>query len=171
VRHPDPAPLPRRVPQRQTAGQDPARRTATGPTGPTAASAARAGQPYAAGPGTHPGRTAGQQHPEHDRAPDRDGNRDGNRDRDGADSGDVRDKGDGGARPLRRRVRGATLATTLADAGRAARRAPRQADAEEVRSELDEFEAAVERANRDVASGAVPGTTNSQAGLPEGADQ
>ncbi|MET9222100.1 ATP-binding protein [Streptomyces sp. NPDC003300] len=79
---------------------------------------------------------------------------------------------DGGARPLRRRVRGATLATTLTDAGRAAaRRAPRQTDAEEVRSELDEFEAAVERANRDVASGTAPGTTNSQAGLPEGADQ
>ncbi|SFF35651.1 Signal transduction histidine kinase [Actinacidiphila alni] len=78
---------------------------------------------------------------------------------------------DEGPRPLRRRVRGATLATTLADAGRGARRAPRTVDAEEVRSELDEFEAAVERANRDVANGTAPGTTNSQAGLPEGADQ
>ncbi|MEU6854239.1 hypothetical protein ABZ901_30460, partial [Actinacidiphila alni] len=78
---------------------------------------------------------------------------------------------DEGPRPLRRRVRGATLATTLTDAGRGARRAPRTVDAEEVRSELDEFEAAVERANRDVANGTAPGTTNSQAGLPEGADQ
>ncbi|MER6348415.1 hypothetical protein ABT232_28705, partial [Streptomyces sp. NPDC001532] len=58
----------------------------------------------------------------------------------------------GGARPLRRRVRGATLRTTLgADADRQAARAPQPADAEAVRDALEEFEAAVERAHRDSA--------------------
>ncbi|MFF5188351.1 ATP-binding protein [Streptomyces sp. NPDC000345] len=55
-----------------------------------------------------------------------------------------------GARPLRRRVRGATLRTTAdAAAQAAARRAVRPADADAVRSALEEFEAAVERAHRD----------------------
>ena len=56
------------------------------------------------------------------------------------------------ARPLRRRVRGATLRTTFgADPDQQATRrsAPRPADAEAVRDSLDEFEAAVARANRD----------------------
>ncbi|MGX1241113.1 hypothetical protein RKD46_002217 [Streptomyces pseudovenezuelae] len=58
-----------------------------------------------------------------------------------------------GSRPLRRRVRGATLRTTVgADA--VPRTAPLQpADAEAVRDALDEFEAAVERARRDSETG------------------
>jgi anti-sigma regulatory factor (Ser/Thr protein kinase) len=58
--------------------------------------------------------------------------------------------GPDGSRPLRRRVRGATLRTT-ADAGaqQAARQAARPADADAVRDSLEEFEAAVARANRD----------------------
>lgn len=83
------------------------------------------------------------------------------------------DDGDATARPLRRRVRGATLRTTDAGAGRpAARQAARPADAEEVRSALDEFEAAVERAHRD---SAAPTTSDNDhhdlTGLPEGAEQ
>ncbi|QLH23796.1 HAMP domain-containing sensor histidine kinase [Streptomyces sp. Rer75] len=56
------------------------------------------------------------------------------------------------SRPLRRRVRGATLdkTTPSADRGIAAVRAP--ADADAVRSELDEFEAAVRRAQQDSAT-------------------
>ncbi|MFF7650325.1 ATP-binding protein [Streptomyces sp. NPDC007983] len=55
------------------------------------------------------------------------------------------------SRPLRRRVRGATLdkTTPSVDRGIAAVRPP--ADADAVRSELDEFEAAVRRAQRDSA--------------------
>ncbi len=55
------------------------------------------------------------------------------------------------SRPLRRRVRGAALAmtTTPADRGTPAVRQPVDADA--VRSELDEFEAAVRRAEQDSA--------------------
>ncbi|MEW2400380.1 ATP-binding protein [Streptomyces sp. NPDC046862] len=55
------------------------------------------------------------------------------------------------ARPLRRRVRGATL-RTADTSGRTARQVARPADAEAVRSELEEFEAAVERAHRDSAA-------------------
>ncbi|WNI18940.1 ATP-binding protein [Actinacidiphila sp. ITFR-21] len=78
---------------------------------------------------------------------------------------------DTAARPLRRRVRGATLGSTLSYAQRHAARAPRPpVDAEEVRSELDEFEAAVERAQRDSAPGASGRTTNG-AGPLEGAEQ
>ncbi|WLW51456.1 ATP-binding protein [Streptomyces sp. YU58] len=65
------------------------------------------------------------------------------------------DSGDG-SRPLRRRVRGATLRTTFgADPDQPAvrRAAPRPADAEAVRASLDEFEAAVERAHRDTETG------------------
>jgi hypothetical protein len=61
------------------------------------------------------------------------------------------------SRPLRRRVRGATLARTTppSDRGTPAGRPPVDADA--VRSELDEFEAAVRRAERDSAlSGTEP---------------
>jgi len=75
-------------------------------------------------------------------------------------------------RPLRRRVRGATLRTVPdEDVRQAARQAPRPADADEVRSELDEFEAAVERAQRDSAGTAAPGTRINEAGFSEGADQ
>ncbi|MFF8480640.1 ATP-binding protein [Streptomyces antibioticus] len=57
--------------------------------------------------------------------------------------------GDDGPRPLRRRVRGATLRTTADAAQQAARQAARPADADAVRSALEEFEEAVERAHRD----------------------
>ncbi|MDQ0958403.1 signal transduction histidine kinase [Streptomyces sp. B4I13] len=54
------------------------------------------------------------------------------------------------ARPLRRRVRGATLRTDVdTTAQQTARRAARPADADAVRSALEEFEAAVARAHRD----------------------
>ncbi|WP_405626893.1 HAMP domain-containing protein [Streptomyces sp. NBC_00016] len=58
--------------------------------------------------------------------------------------------GPDGSRPLRRRVRGATLRTTAeAAAQQAARQAVRPADADAVRDSLEEFEAAVARAHRD----------------------
>lgn len=64
-----------------------------------------------------------------------------------------------GARPLRRRVRGATLSVTTPPADRGTPAARQPVDAEEVRSELDEFEAAVRRAEQDSAlprTGAAP---------------
>ncbi|KPI10874.1 putative sensor with HAMP domain containing protein [Actinobacteria bacterium OK074] len=80
----------------------------------------------------------------------------------------------GESRPLRRRVRGATLHNTAAEAAQqAARQAPRPVDADEVRSALEEFEAAVERAHRDSDTGVVPPshTSHDQNHLPEGAEQ
>ncbi|MFI1732861.1 ATP-binding protein [Streptomyces acidicola] len=91
----------------------------------------------------------------------------------------------GSARPLRRRVRGATL-RTADTSGHAARQAARPADAEAVRSQIEEFEAAVERAHRDSAAATdadtgPAGTTaqdqpsrdhrHHQHDLPEGAEQ
>lgn len=55
------------------------------------------------------------------------------------------------SRPLRRRVRGATLAMTSSRADRGAPTVRQPADAEAVRTELDEFEAAVRRAEQDSA--------------------
>lgn len=55
------------------------------------------------------------------------------------------------ARPLRRRVRGATLDMTAPAADRGAQAARRPVDADAVRSELDEFEAAVRRAEQESA--------------------
>ncbi|MDX2820008.1 HAMP domain-containing protein [Streptomyces ipomoeae] len=55
-----------------------------------------------------------------------------------------------GARPLRRRVRGATLATTV-PVGRGTAAGWQSVDADAVRSELDEFEDAVRRAEQDSA--------------------
>ncbi|MFJ5261924.1 ATP-binding protein [Streptomyces sp. NPDC088387] len=96
------------------------------------------------------------------------------------------------ARPLRRRVRGATLRTTLgAEADPAATGAnTRTEDADAVRSALEEFEAAVEQAHRDSADasaadvppsardtdpavGTRPSRTpaHDQNHLPEGAEQ
>ncbi|MER7562237.1 ATP-binding protein [Streptomyces sp. NPDC097941] len=75
-----------------------------------------------------------------------------------ARTGEVPGNGDGGdgARPLRRRVRGATLRTTVG-AEAVPKTAPvRPADAEAVRDALDEFEAAVERAHRDSETGSHP---------------
>ncbi|MFE2180900.1 ATP-binding protein [Streptomyces sp. NPDC059455] len=66
-----------------------------------------------------------------------------------------------GSRALRRRVRGATLDKTTSPADRAIPATRRPADAEAVRSELDEFEAAVRRAERDSAAApaeAMPST-------------
>ncbi|MGW3564503.1 ATP-binding protein [Streptomyces sp. NPDC000941] len=56
------------------------------------------------------------------------------------------------SRPLRKRVRGATLATTTAPADRGIAPVRRPVDAEAVRTELDEFEAAVRRAQQDSAA-------------------
>ncbi|CAM5379399.1 sensor histidine kinase [Streptomyces canus] len=68
---------------------------------------------------------------------------------------EVAGNGDGGdgARPLRRRVRGATLRTTVGADTVPQAAPPRPADAEAVRDALDEFEAAVERAHRDSETG------------------
>jgi signal transduction histidine kinase len=68
---------------------------------------------------------------------------------------EVTGNGDGGdgARPLRRRVRGATLRTTLGADAEPKAAPPRPADPEAVRDALDEFEAAVERAHRDSETG------------------
>ncbi|MET9968916.1 ATP-binding protein, partial [Streptomyces sp. NPDC006356] len=86
-------------------------------------------------------------------------------------------------RPLRRRVRGATLRTTAEPYERQAAlpQEPRTLDADAVRASLDEFEAAVERAHRDSRSGdtgehSVPVTTTTpheqdQNDSPEGAEQ
>ncbi|MFF3735953.1 ATP-binding protein [Streptomyces sp. NPDC002566] len=91
-----------------------------------------------------------------------------------------------GPRPLRRRVRGATLRTTADAAQQAARGPARPADADAVRSALEEFEAAVERAHRDTGEHPRPAATpdtedtqdtdhrnpaHRQNHLPEGAEQ
>ncbi|MFE1841538.1 sensor histidine kinase [Streptomyces sviceus] len=72
-----------------------------------------------------------------------------------ARTGDVPGDGDGGdgPRPLRRRVRGATLRTTVGADAVQKTAPPKPADAEAVRDALDEFEAAVERAHRDSETG------------------
>ncbi|GAA4017893.1 ATP-binding protein [Streptomyces plumbiresistens] len=92
-----------------------------------------------------------------------------------------------GARPLRRRVRGATLRTTFGtdpDQQAARQAAPRATDADAVRDALDEFEAAVERAHRDSGndtattpypvhrdSATAPNPPHHQNHSPEGAEQ
>jgi signal transduction histidine kinase len=87
------------------------------------------------------------------------------------------DTAPGGSRPLRRRVKGATLRTGADDAAQqAARQAPRPADAHAVRSALEEFEAAVEQAHRDsdTLTGLRPPDANhphDQNHLPKGAEQ
>ncbi|AEM80969.1 sensor histidine kinase [Streptomyces violaceusniger] len=65
------------------------------------------------------------------------------------------------SRPLRRRVRGATLDKTTPPADRAIPAVRRPADADAVRSELDEFEAAVRRAEQDSATGSQAEATPS----------
>ncbi|WOX13344.1 sensor histidine kinase [Streptomyces sp. N50] len=93
------------------------------------------------------------------------------------DSATAPDDATGGSRPLRRRVRGATLRTGAdAAAQQAARQAPRPADADAVRSALEEFEAAVEQAHRD--SDTLTGLRapdanhpHDQNHLPKGAEQ
>ncbi|WP_405864448.1 HAMP domain-containing protein [Streptomyces sp. NBC_01515] len=94
-----------------------------------------------------------------------------------ADESAAPDDAAGGSRPLRRRVRGATLRTGADDAAQqAARQAPRPADADAVRSALEEFEAAVEQAHRD--SDTLTGLRRPDANhphdpnhLPKGAEQ
>ncbi|MGW5253266.1 ATP-binding protein [Streptomyces sp. NPDC004012] len=90
------------------------------------------------------------------------------------------DPGPGTPRPLRRRVRGATLRTTADAVERAARQVSRPTDAEAVRAALEEFEAAVERAHRDSPAPArAHGTQDmhhtqdphDENHLPEGAEQ
>ncbi|MFC9278963.1 ATP-binding protein [Streptomyces collinus] len=82
----------------------------------------------------------------------------------------------GGARPLRRRVRGATLRTTAGAAQVVPQAAPTR-DAEAERSELEEFEAAVARAHSDTGTHARPPAAHpttpahDQIHLPEGAEQ
>ncbi|MGW7260425.1 ATP-binding protein [Streptomyces sp. NPDC054834] len=105
-----PSPLPRRIPRRESAGEDD-----KGPRIPGA-----------------PAET-----PPHSSA--------------GADTPPAAD----GARPLRRRVRGATLRTT-AGASQVVPQTARTADADAVRDALEEFEAAVERAQRDSDTGDFP---------------
>jgi hypothetical protein len=75
-------------------------------------------------------------------------------------------------------VKGATLATTLGAAapgaagpGRAPAvggiaAGPGPADAEQVRAELDEFEAAIQQAHRDTAAGTVHGRDGDRYGIP-----
>ncbi|MEU2617054.1 sensor histidine kinase [Streptomyces sp. NPDC007157] len=83
-----------------------------------------------------------------------------------------------GSRPLRRRVRGATLRTTVG-AAQALARTPRNRDADAERDALEEFEAAVERARRESDTGSHerpaphPETNppHHQIHLPEGAEQ
>ncbi|SEE35515.1 ATP-binding protein [Streptomyces sp. Ag109_O5-10] len=96
----------------------------------------------------------------------------------GADADAVPDSADG-PRPLRRRVRGATLRTTVGAAQTLAQ-TPRTRDAEAERDALDEFEAAVERARREGDTGSyerpAPRTDplhppQDQNHLPEGAEQ
>ncbi|MEV5527458.1 sensor histidine kinase [Streptomyces prunicolor] len=93
------------------------------------------------------------------------------------ESATATDDAAGGSRPLRRRVRGATLRTGADDAAQqAARQAPRPADADAVRSALEEFEAAVEQAHRDsdTLTGLRPPDANhphDQNHLPKGAEQ
>ncbi|MEU6665401.1 ATP-binding protein [Streptomyces sp. NPDC046727] len=74
---------------------------------------------------------------------------------DGESGGTVPAPAAGTGRPLRRRVRGATLRTT-AGAAAPVRQTARPLDAEAVRSELEEFEEAVERAQRDSDTGGFP---------------
>ncbi|WP_328874507.1 HAMP domain-containing protein [Streptomyces sp. NBC_00287] len=79
-----------------------------------------------------------------------------------------------GSRPLRRRVRGATLRTSEdTGAHQVLRQAPRPTDADAVRSALEEFEAAVERAHRDsdtTEQNPIPEQRDPNH-LPEGAEQ
>lgn len=151
---PSPRPLPRRVPRREAG------------TGP------------GAGSGRGGGTDAGVTHSRSDDAtPTRPGGPaqpvSSSEVRPGATAQSAR-ADDGSPRPLRRRVRGATLRTTTDTAAQqAARQAPRPADADAVRAALEEFEAAVEQAHRDSDADDRPATTDprDQNHLPEGAEQ
>ncbi|MFF7467444.1 ATP-binding protein [Streptomyces sp. NPDC008092] len=99
--------------------------------------------------------------------------------RSGEPPADAEDDSADGTRPLRRRVRGATLRTTVG-AAQSLAQAPRTRDAEAERDALDEFEAAVERARRESDTGSherpLPHIDpthppQDQNHLPEGAEQ
>ncbi|MDQ1049413.1 ATP-binding protein [Streptomyces sp. V4I2] len=159
----EPAPLPRRVPRRDTAPTDtPATSDPDGtsaaadpngtstapdamPTTPDRESATLGGQSTVPGPkGKAPGGSQPADAPFIPRA----------RASEAVPAGTPTPASDDapGARPLRRRVRGATLRTTFGtdpDQQAARQAAPRATDADAVRDALDEFEAAVERAHRD----------------------
>ncbi|WP_324786760.1 sensor histidine kinase [Streptomyces sp. H51] len=140
-----PEPLPRRLPQRE-----PAHTAGTAGTAGTADAAGTA-RPPSGGVPFIPRARNGTTSPETTPSP--------------------APSGDGTARPLRRRVRGATLRTTADPDRQAARQAPRPADAEAVRAALDEFEAAVERANRDCGTHPTTSGRHHHNDLPEGAEQ
>ncbi|WP_282700383.1 ATP-binding protein [Streptomyces sp. CC219B] len=143
----EPGPLPRRVPRRETAAE------------PSAVDHTRADDRPERPSGTHtdvrpefPSGTHTDEHPE-------------------PPSG-TRAEAPGGPRPLRRRVRGATLRTAERSPARpAARRTAQPADPDAVRSALEDFEAAVERAHRDSATGETPIPENPQATTPRQHDQ
>jgi signal transduction histidine kinase len=151
-----PAPLPRRRPRRDTAPADsPASPTSAAP-GPDGATTPEA--PFIPRARTGDTPPTGAAVPSDDDDPS-------------------------GSRPLRRRVRGATLRTTFGTDPdqQATRRAPQPADADAVRAALDEFEAAVERAHRDSGNGDTAtnhsngydgvATPHDQNHSPEGAEQ
>ncbi|MEE4543320.1 ATP-binding protein [Streptomyces sp. V4-01] len=159
---PDPAtPLPRRA--RSEPGR-PAAAEHARPALPAAAAPVRPALPAApaAGVATEGRRPAWAVLPEQ---PDR------------TDHADRADQDTEAARPLRRRVRGATLHTTLGEnAPGSAPQRPRVTDAEEVRSSLDEFEAAIARAHRDTAADTGGGRRGTDShdqnnALQEGAEQ
>ncbi|WP_406471725.1 ATP-binding protein [Streptomyces sp. NBC_01615] len=163
---PGPSGLPRRVPARPRGGESPGHARRTESAGPLGGEDALAHP--ANGSGARPGSAAAD-----------------------ARSGTATESRPGEAGPLRRRVRGATLS-----AGTASSRQPERTvtnprppawqptDAEAARSEIDEFEAAVLRAERDsaaddVTTGATrpgsrpgasnrPSTENSRPSSPEG---
>jgi signal transduction histidine kinase len=140
------APLPRRLPRRDVV---PPADHATGATVENAAvtpGTPAAAHAKAADPGQHPliPRARTETPPADERA----------------------DDGSASGRPLRRRVRGATLRTT-AGAGQAVPQAVRPRDAEAERDALEEFEAAVARARRDSDAGG-PRRPGSDAGRPDG---
>ncbi|MFF4750296.1 ATP-binding protein [Streptomyces sp. NPDC002514] len=152
-------PLPRRLPRREPPqGADRAAGTSTENTAVTPGTSAAA-QERAAAP---------EQHPLLPRA------------RTGIPPTAARpEDGSAAARPLRRRVRGATLSTT-AGAGRAVPQAVRPRDAAAEREALEEFEAAVARARLDSDTSSLerPGTDAGRADSPhdqnhhpEGAEQ
>ncbi|MFI6657965.1 ATP-binding protein [Streptomyces sp. NPDC050523] len=162
-----PRPLPRRVPRREadadTGSADPGSDTGSGSgAGSRSRTEAGAGATHSRSDDSTPARTGGLDEPvsSYDVRP-------------GATARSAQ-AGDGSPRPLRRRVRGATLRTTTDTAAQqAARQAPRPADADAVRAALEEFEAAVERAHRDSDADDRPATTDphDQNHLPEGAEQ
>ncbi|WP_329136858.1 HAMP domain-containing protein [Streptomyces sp. NBC_01476] len=162
-RRPDTGGLPRRVPGAQTPVSGPSSGSSSGPSsGPSSGTEHADERPYERAEARGHERAPEPPSAARGAAPEPLAVR-------GAAPDGPRGDDDGTVRPLRRRVRGATLRTTVTDAERrAALLAPRAVDAEEVRSELDEFEAAVERANRDAAAA---GRTINGPGSPEGAEQ